>query len=120
MNTASGFDLFLRSIASGGREFIFEILPWIAVWLLVASPFAWLLARFKQTKMGRNGLIVWVTTFTLIIAGACAVIHGVLAFGEAFVSVIDRNRVRVFVALTVIFPFIAVWYVSRDSKNEEA
>jgi len=120
MNTATGFDLFLRSISSGSREFVFEILPWMAVWLLVASPFAWLLARFKKANMSRNGLIAWVAVFTLIVAGACAVIHGVLAFGEAFRSAVDRDRVKAFVALTIIFPFIAVWRVSRDSKNEEA
>ena len=55
MNTATGFDLFLRSISRGSREFVFEILPWMAVWLLVASPFAWLLARVRlQNHMSQR------------------------------------------------------------------
>src|SRR5688572_20104645 len=100
METASAFDLVLRSITTGAREFIFEIGPWTLVWLLIAYPFGWLLGRFKKEKMGRVGIIAWITAFTGIIAGICAAIHGVLAFGEAFGSAVDRDRVRAFVVLT--------------------
>jgi len=117
METSSIFDIVLRGITAGAREFTFEIAPWAVVWLLIAFPFFWLLGRLKIEKMGRVGIIAWITVFTGIIAGICAAIHGVLAFGEAFGSAIDRDRVRAFIVLTIVFPFVAAWLVSRNPKN---
>ena len=119
METASGLDLLLTAVANGGREFVFEIAPWIFVWLLIAYPFVWLLRRFKKEKMGGIGIIIWVMTFTAVIAGICAAIHGVLAFGEAFGSAINHNRVRAFVVLTAAFPLVAGWFAFRRPKNEK-
>src|SRR5688572_29691570 len=97
MQTSSTFDLVLRSITVGAREFAFEIAPWALVWMLIAFPFFWLLGRFKKENMGRVGILAWIIIFTGTIAGICAAIHGLLAVGEAFGNAIDRDRVRAFI-----------------------
>ncbi|WP_438481763.1 hypothetical protein [Oleiharenicola lentus] len=119
MKTASNFESPGDSFTAGVRQLIFEMGPWIIVWILVASPFIWLLLRRKKKSRSIASIIVSALLQTALIAAVCVAIHGILAFGEAFGSAIDRDRVRVFVFLTAAFLPTAIFCSARESRNEK-
>jgi len=120
METATGFGLFLRSAASGMRHLVTDIGPWILVWLLVASPFLWLLTRLRNEERTLVGSLAISVGFALLIAGVCSAIHFVLAFGEAFDGGIDRDRVRAFVGLTIAFIVISTFWLRMPRHAKKA
>ena len=119
METTSGFELFLRSVASGARHFVFDIDPWILVWLLIASPFLWLLTRLRKKGRSFRGSASIAVGLATVIAVVCSAVHFPLAFGEAFAGGIDRDRVRTFVALTIGFVVLSTFYLHRPRHEKK-
>jgi len=120
MQTASGFDLFFHSVASGARHAVFDLGPWILVWLMIASPFLWLVARMRKTRRSIAASVTITACLALVVVGVCAVVHFVFAFGEAWDGGIDRDRVRAFVALTVAFVVFSTFLLRGPSPRKNA
>lgn len=121
METTSGVEFIFRSFASGARHIVFDIGPWIVAWLVIASPCLWLLVRIRKAPRGLAASIIIAVCLGSLVAGVCAAVHFVLAFGEAWDGGINRDRVQAFVVLTAIFvPCSTIWLRSWRPGVDQA
>ncbi len=72
-----------------------------------------------KTGMGPTGLTIWIILSTVLIGAICGGLHLFLAFGEAFSSAVDNDRLKAFFALTLVFPLVMAWLAFRKKKNEK-